>query len=185
MAVLQSAMNAQEPQAQPIEIITRDQAEAAGAQILALNQQIKLAEVKATRVAFAAQKLTARISELRGRLVRYEDAIKLWAQKNRQEMGEQKSMVMRHITIAFKNSRPAVRFLEGWTIAKVMATLRKSKKLREAYIRVKEDLNRQQILADARPESGKLDAKTMRGFGVEVASEEFFYIEPKLETAQS
>lgn len=174
--------NAQDCQ-NPIEIVTRDQAEAAGAQILALHQQIKQQEIKATRVAFAAQKLTSKISELRSRLLRYELAVQAWAEKNRQEMGEQKSLVMRHIVIAFKNARPAVKFLEGWTVAKVLEKLRQSKKLRELYIRTKEELNRQQILADARPEAGKLDPKTMRGFGIEVASEEFFYIEPKLETA--
>lgn len=166
-----------------LEITSRDQAEATGAVILSLHQQIKQQEVKATRVAFAAQKLTARISELRGRLARYEEAVKQWAQKNRQQMGEQKTLEMRHITISFKNSRPGVKFLEGWTIASVIAKLRKSKKLRAAYIRVKEELNRQQILSDARPECGKLDPKTMRKFGVEIGSEEFFYIEPKIETA--
>lgn len=168
-----------------LEITTRDQAEAAGGQILALHQQIKQAEIKATRVAFAAQKLTSKISDLRSRLARYEQAIKEWADKNRKEMGEQKTLVMRHITIAFKNARPAVRFLEGWTLAKVLEKLRKSKKLRASYIRVKEEINRQQILADARPEVGKLNPEAMRKFGVEVASEEFFYVEPKLETAKS
>ena len=177
-----SLMNAELPP--PLEIQTRDQAEAAGAVILALHMQIKTAETKSTRVAFAAQKLTAKISELRGRLSRYELSIKQWAQKNREEMGEQKSLVMRHITIAFRNSRPSVRFLEGWTLAAVLAKLRKLPKLRRNYIRMKEELDRQKILSDARPEVGKLDVKTLRSFGVEVASEEFFYIEPKTEPAK-
>lgn len=169
----------------PLQIHSRDQAEAVGAIILALHQQIKTAEVKSTRVAFAAQKLTAKISELRARLGRHEQAVKEWAQKNRSELGDQKSLVMRHITIAFRNSRPSVRFLEGWTLATVLAKLRKLPRLRRNYIRVKEELDRQKILSDARPETGKLDVKTMRSFGVEVASEEFFYIEPKTEPAQA
>ncbi len=129
----------------------------------------------------AAQKLNARISQLRARLSRYELALKEWASKNRSEMGEQKSLVMRHITIAFRNAGRSVRFLEGWDLARVLAKLRQLPKLKKSYVRIKEELNRQAILSDSKPEVGRLDDKTMRSFGVEVSAEEYFYVEPRLE----
>lgn len=178
-------MNADPPSDQPLQITTRDQAESAGAIVLAIHQQIKAAEIKSTRVAFAAQKLTSRIGDLKSRLVRYESALKDWAQHNRSEMGESKTLSMRHVTISFHNSRPSVKFLEGWTLASVLAKLRTLPRLKKSYIRTKEELDRQRILSDARPEVGKLDVKTMRSFGVEVASDEFFYIDPKFEPAKS
>lgn len=163
-------------------IETLDQAEAAGAIVATIHTEIKKVRVKSERVSFAAQRIGARISELNSRLARYELALQEWAQKNRKLMGDQKTLVMRHIIVAFKLSRPAVKFLEGWTIASVLAKLRKSAKLKKAYIRTKEDLDRQSILRDARPEVGKLDAGVMRRFGIEVVQDEHFYVDPKVES---
>lgn len=167
-----------------LKISTRDEAEAAGAQIAALHIQINEATAKQNRVSFAAQKLNARIADLRQRMARYEQALRTWAEANRPLLfSTQKTLIMRHVELAFKSSRPAVKFLEGWTLPKILAKLRRSKKLR-TYIRIKEELDRVRILNDARPEVGCLKAETMRKFGVAIGQEEHFYVEPRLEPAK-
>lgn len=165
-----------------LEIQSRDQAEAAGAQIAALQIQINEATAEQNRAALAAQKLTTKIQELRQRTARYEAALRVWAESNRAEFGQQKTLVMRHVILAFKLSRPAVKILEGWTIPKILAKLRASKQLR-AYIRVKEELDKVRILNDARPELGVLTPAKMKEFGVSIGQDENFYVEPRLEPA--
>lgn len=161
-------------------ITTLDEAQAAGGQVAALTIQINGWMVKKNRAEFAAQKIGKQVSELRARIARYETALREWANKNRKDWGESKSLELRHVILAFKLGRPAVRLLQGWTDALVLAALRKTKALRQ-YIRVKEEVNRQRISEDAKPEVGKLDANGMRKFGVEIAADEYFYVEPKLE----
>ena len=97
-----------------------------------------------------------------------------------------KSLEMRQGVVGFRWTNRAVRLLRGVTDELVLEALRKlGKKARRwrRYIRVKEDLDRRQILADYRPEVARLADKDLERMGIELSREERFYVEPKLEKA--
>lgn len=171
-------------QPEKLEITSRNQAECAGAQIVAINIAKRTVIEKQNRASFAAQKHGRRVAELSERIRKYEVALETWAGKNRRkEFGESKTLELRHVMLEFKLTPRGVRFLEGWTAAKCLEKLRKMGDEFAQYIRVKEDLDKQRILADSKPEVARLDSKTMRRFGVEVGQDENFNVSPKLEQA--
>jgi len=172
-------VNSAGPDNTALEIHTRDQAEAAGAQIATLTIQINAAVAMQNRAEFAAQKHGKAAQDLRERIARYETALRSWAEQNRALMGDKKSLELRHVEIAFKMSPPAVTLLEKWELKDVIKKLWRSRKLKQ-YVRVKHELDRQRILADVRPEVGRLTMKLLKRFGLVVSKEEKFYVDPKL-----
>jgi len=169
----------------PLEITTRDQAEAAGAQIVALRIQHDAIKFKKNRADFAAQKLKRKMDELLERIARYETVLSAWAKANRkQEFGESKTLDMRHVVLVFKNAPRCVRLLKDWTDALVIAALQKRKTLQQ-YIRIKREVDRQRILSDSKPDAGRLDEAVLKSVGIEIVQEENFFIEPKLEEAKA
>ena len=163
----------------PLVLNSRLEAENTGALVAALTLQINEAVAAKNEIEIQANDAGKKISKLRERLFRYEEALRVWAEANRSEFGESKTLELLHVRMWFKLGRNQVEFLARWTEAKVLAALRQAK-LRD-YIRVKESLDRLAILADARPEVGKLDRETMSSFGVKIVQPENFGIEAKLE----
>lgn len=145
----------------------------------------RLAELKADQA-----RLTARLNRAKTRLAQTletrlqgigqdisfaEKLIRAWAEANRQqEFGESKTLKLLHGELQFKNGGPAVFLLKDWTDKLALKALKKFRKLKELYIRTKEELNRSQILTDFRAE--KIDNKQLAKFGCEVAQSEFFSI---------
>ena len=163
-------------------IASRDQAEAAGAQIVALTLQIDGVKSKQNRAEFAAQKHAKAVQGLFDRIARYKTALQAWANNNRDELlKESKSIEMRHVTLSFRRSPPFVRLLPNWEIKAVIQRLFKSARLRQ-YVRVKHELDRQRLLADSRSPAppAVLAKENLERFGLEITQEENFFVEPKL-----
>lgn len=166
----------------PLVISNRDEAEAAGAQIVELNILRNAALAKQQRVQFAAQKLKGRIDDLGARVGRYEQALQEWARGFReQEFKGEKSLDLRHVVLRFKMAPRSIVLLKDWTVDLVLKALQRRPKLRQ-YIRIKRELDRQRLLSDSKPDAGRIGATTLAAVGLGVAQEELFYIEPKLDT---
>ncbi len=161
---------------------TRDQAEAAVALHAVLTVELNTAVNRQNAEILAARAKDKEINQLRERIGRYEQALKEWAEKHRQEFGESKSLEMRQGTLVFRLGNRVVNLLEGWSNFMALAKLRNAGKKFGEYIRVKEEIDRQRILSDSRPEVGKLKEKDLKRFGLVIEQPERFFVEPKLET---
>ena len=166
---------------------TRDEAEAAMGLIAALTIELNAALALQNAELIQARKRDPVITDLKDRIARHAVRLKAWATENRaglglvaEQPGDKKSLALRQGTIGWRWTNRAIKLLEGWTDALVLAKLRKLK--RRAYIRIKHEVDRQQLLKDANPDNPKLTAAELRAFGVEVKREEIFFAEPNLES---
>lgn len=173
----------QDAPAEALIITTREEADAAGAQIVALTLQQNAILAKKNRAEFAAQKLKGRMDELGQRMLRYQLALKAWAEQTRQQWGEKKTLELRHVVLNFKLAPRSIVLLKDWTTEMVLKALQRRPRLRQ-YIRIKREIDRQRLLADLRPDAGRLDVHALNVVGLGVAQAETFSIEPKLEPAQ-
>jgi len=173
-------------------IITRDQGEAAMAVLVALTLQ-RDAEVGLQNASLVeARKHDEAIAGFSARMQRWERALEKWAHDRRKflglagEPGEKKSLELRQGTLGFRWGNRKVQLLEGFTEETVMQRLRglvKKAKRWKVYIRVKEDLDKRQVLDDTRPEVALLSKADLTRLGLSIGRDENFYIEPKLEQA--
>lgn len=79
-------------------------------------------------------------------------------------------------TIGWRCGNHAAKTLKGWTWKKVVAALEETRKrIREKYLRVVTEPNKEAMIADRRR------AKLLAKFGVEIVQGETFYLEPNRE----
>jgi phage host-nuclease inhibitor protein Gam len=100
------------------------------------------------------------------------ELIRAWAEANPSEF-KGKSADFVHAQIGWRTGQPTLKTLAGWTWDRV---LEKLKGFLPQYIRVKEEVNRQAIIADREG----LTAEHLKSIGVRVVQEESFFIDPKL-----
>jgi hypothetical protein len=170
----------------PAEIRNRDEAEGVTAHVALLYIQLNQEITAQNKKIVAARSHDKEIQSIRERIAKSEARLECWAISNRTALfGESQSLEMRQGWLKFKWST-AVKLLPGWTDKTVLVQLcklaRRAKSL-AAYIRVKHELDRQQILKDSSTEVAKLSADQAAAFGVQVAREEKFRVEPKIEQA--
>lgn len=177
---------ADEPPLLAAEIRTRDEAEAAMAIITSLQLQLNVVVDQQNAELQVARKHDADILELKDRINKYTSRLETWATANRQVFGQAKSLELRQGTIGFRLGNRAVKLLEGWDEARVLAKLRElGKKFVERYIRNNPELNKQQVLSDARPEVALLSSKDLTRLGLSIERKEKFFAEPKLEVLKA
>lgn len=98
-----------------------------------------------------------------------------WAEAHPAEFGKLKSIEMLHGTIGWRVNTPSLKTLAGWTWDRVLEKL-KSLRLHPGYVRTKEEVNKQALLADRE----KIGDDDLRQCGMRVVQEEDFYVEPRL-----
>jgi len=103
--------------------------------------------------------------------------VRAWADAHPEEFATRKSIVMVHGTLGYRIGQPALKTIRGITWDKVLALL---KAAFPAYVRVKEEIDREAILADR--ESLGSDALAATGLRVEQA--ERFYVEVNREAVK-
>ena len=177
------------------DILTRDQAEAAMAIITGLTIQLHTLQARQNDEIQQARRHDPQILDLETQIRRHHTRLELWATEHRATLGldgapgQARSLKLRQGTIGFRWSNRAIRFLANWTEAMVMEKLRSfiaatdtglSRKYKP-YIRTKEELDRQQLLKDSRPEARLLDDKDLKRIGISAARTETFFTEPNLE----
>jgi phage host-nuclease inhibitor protein Gam len=95
-----------------------------------------------------------------------------WALANQAEFAKARSIKFTGAEVGFRMGQPQVKPLKGWTFAKVLSAILSLHWRR--FVRVKQEVNKDAILAGAKRLGGRL-AK----IGVEVVQEESFFVDPK------
>jgi hypothetical protein len=171
-------------------VTSRDMAEAAIAQIAGLTILLDQAvSFQNTQLVLARAK-DKDIKSLRERIQKHHERLEAWANVDRAQWGEEKSLTMRQGTIGFKWTNRSIRFLTGWTEAKVLQKLRSMGEPFLAYIRKKEELNKVLLLDHSRPEvveslawvsDQRLTPAVLKKIGITVEREERFFSEPRFD----
>jgi phage host-nuclease inhibitor protein Gam len=99
-----------------------------------------------------------------------------WALANEPEFGKLKSIDMVHGVVGFRTGTPKLKTLKGWTWAKVLDNLKRSF-VSAGYIRIAEEVDKEKIIADRK----ELGTDKLKAFGVQIAQDENFFVEPKRE----
>ncbi|MDB6111410.1 MAG: Mu Gam family protein, partial [Pedosphaera sp.] len=111
------------------------------------------------------------------RLAEMSTAVQGWAEANPQEFHQRKSIEFVCGTIGFRTGTPKLKTLGRQTWDVVLQALRRVK-WGSAYIRTKEEINKEQLIADVSAQS--LSAADLLKIGAVVIREESFFIDPKL-----
>lgn len=134
----------------------------------------KLAE-RDKRMAEVRQECDVAIKRSEEKFLAQREALEVWARKTTFPDGK-KSLEFCAGTIGFRKGPPKLKTLLKRKWDDVLNALRR-KKWGMAYVRVKEEVNKEQIIADFG--AGILGAKEMRGVHAEVVQEESFFVELK------
>ena len=158
--------------------ISRDEAEALVNDIaLAMNNQRKLqTRIDAAKLA-VDQEHKAAMSAYNSTITASRAIVQLWAEANPQEFTQRKSVEFAAGLVGFRTGTPKLKPLRKATWDAILEAMRGIKRL-AGYIRTKEEINKEQIIADYA--QGVLIAGDLEIGGMKVVQEESFYIEPKL-----
>lgn len=108
------------------------------------------------------------------------EAARAWAEANPAEFKGIKSLDLTHATIGFRASTK-VKTLATWTVAKIIAALKDHFGGQCSYVRTKEEINKESLIADR----AALDAAELREVGLRIVQDESFFIDPKIETPEN
>jgi len=147
----------------------------------------EIAELKLREVALAS-KQDAEIQQARERygpeLARLEDAIdrklaeaRRFAETHRVIFNGRRSIELASGVAGWRLGQPALRLAAGGTWETAVAALKELPQLAR-YVRVREDVNRQALLADRQ----EIDAALLERAGLRVEQGEIFFVEPKLDS---
>jgi phage host-nuclease inhibitor protein Gam len=128
-------------------------------------------------IAAIREKYQPRLEAEAKRLAEMSAAVQACAEANPQEFHQRKSIEFVCGTIGFRTGTPKLKTLGRLTWDVVLQALRRAK-WGSAYIRTKEEINKEQIIADVSAES--LSAADLLKIGAVVIREESFFIDPKL-----
>jgi phage host-nuclease inhibitor protein Gam len=137
---------------------------------VALDRETAIAEIDA-RVGPFLQDMTTQLTQKT-------EVVRAWAEANPSEFNGLKSLDTTHAVIGWRTGQPTLKTLAGWTWDRV---LKKLSMFAPAAVRVKEEVNKQQLIA-ARETLGD---ELLRDLGVRVVQDESFFVEPKLEEIEN
>jgi phage host-nuclease inhibitor protein Gam len=159
-------------------IPTRPEMETLVREIAALKLEEKLLSARMDEEIQAARgRYEDRLAALAVALAEQIEAARTWAEANPTEFTQRKSIEFAHGVAGFRTGMPRLRTVSKWKWDAVLDALRGSR-WGAGYIRVKEEINKEQIIADVG--AGVLNAADLRKAGAQVTREEAFYVEPKL-----
>jgi len=121
--------------------------------------------------------LTLELQPKRDEIEKFSHGLRLWGEGNREEFGKKKSLEFRHGVVGFRLGNPTVKPIKGVTLAAALALIKNSKFV-ERFVRTKEEINKEQVLADYGTDD--LSEKELNGLGLTVEQSETFYVETKL-----
>lgn len=120
-----------------------------------------------------------RLAAVRAELDAKTEAARAWAEAHPAAFGGQRSLALPAGTLGWRAGQPTLKPLPGWTWDRVLAQLKSLPDLRD-YIRVREDVNKQRLLADR----AALGPDQLQTAGLHVAQTDHFFVEPKLAVTQ-
>jgi phage host-nuclease inhibitor protein Gam len=157
------------------EIGSRAEAEAVAAEIATLElrrrslQNSMDAEIERVKGSYA-HGINGASEELEALMARLTD----WANQNRGEFRERRSIETPSATFGFRVGMPKVGKLRGWTWERVLEAVRCQAGPFKHWIREKLELDKTAILADRKV------GEKIESLGIIIDQDETFYVEPKL-----
>lgn len=106
-----------------------------------------------------------------------EEDLRLFCEDNRDEFKKKKSKELANGVVGFRVGTPKAKTLKGFTWKAVLEVLKRSV-FKEDYIRLKEDVDKQQMIMDFSTQ--KIDSEALASVGVQVVQDETFGYEPRL-----
>jgi phage host-nuclease inhibitor protein Gam len=156
---------------------TRIQMEALVREIAVLKLEEQLLRAGLDREFRAARdRYENRLLALQRSLAAKTGVARAWAEANPAAFGRRRSLDFGHGVAGFRIGPPRLQPLARCKWARVLQSLR-SMAWGAPYVRVKEEINKEQIIADVG--AGKLAETALRETGARVVREEMFFVEPK------
>ena len=143
---------------------------------LKLNEQLLNASLDAELQA-VRDSYSARFNTLAEALSEKLEAARIWAEANPAEFARRRSIEFTHGSIGFRTGAPKLKTLAKRKWDGVLQELRGAV-WGAAYIRVKEEVNKEQIIADISMRT--LSEADLRQAGARVVQEELFFVDTKL-----
>jgi phage host-nuclease inhibitor protein Gam len=159
-------------------IKTRDEMEMLVREIahLKLNEKLLLSGMDA-ELQSVRDNYESRLGTLAQLLVEKVEAARAWAKANPAKFGERRSIEFAHGKIGFRTGPPKLKTVLKRKWDDVLDSLR-ARRWGHTYIRVKEEINKEQLIADIGARI--LSAAELRKIGAQVVQEDSFYVEPAL-----
>jgi phage host-nuclease inhibitor protein Gam len=160
------------------EVITREQAEMYVTKLaIETNCQRSLTAKQDAEILAIREKYESDLWVSEESIKIYSDKVQLWAEQNPDEFAKKKSVDFSAGKVGFRTGTPKLKAISGLTLAGALNIL-KSLSWGRAFVRVKEELDKESILAQF--SQGNLSKKELLEIGCKVEQEETFFIEPDL-----
>jgi phage host-nuclease inhibitor protein Gam len=143
---------------------------------LKLDEKLLLADMD-RELRAARRRYERRLLPLARLLEEKTGAARAWADANPEEFDQRRSVDFGHGVAGYRTSPPRLATLARRKWDRVLQSLH-ALRWGAPYIRVKEEINKEQIIADVG--AGKLAETDLRQAGAQVVRDESFYVEPKL-----
>ncbi|MDB6020491.1 MAG: Mu Gam family protein [Pedosphaera sp.] len=143
---------------------------------LKLNEKLLVAGMDA-EIQAVRDNYEGRLGTLAQVLAEKTEAARGWAAAHPAEFGQRRSIEFIHGVIGFRTNPPKLKTVLKFKWDGVLEALRAAR-WGAAYIRVKEEINKEQIIADVGAQI--LSAAELRKAGAQVVQEESFFVEPRL-----
>jgi phage host-nuclease inhibitor protein Gam len=143
---------------------------------LKLDEKLLLADMD-RELRAARRRYERRLLPLARLLEEKTGAARAWADANPEEFGRRRSVDFGHGVAGFRTSPPRLATLAKRKWDRVLKSLH-DLRWGAPYIRVREEINKEQIIADVG--AGKLAESDLRQAGAQVVRDESFFVEPRL-----
>lgn len=165
------------------EAVTRETAERLVREIaeLSLEERERKNAIDAA-ILRAKEQHSARLAGIAAEVKDKAALVQAWAEANPADFGKAKSLAFESGRIGFRTGTPKLKTLAGWTFARALDTL-KSLPWGAAFVRVKEEIDKEQLIACHSAHTVS-DAE-LREIGTRVVQDEAFFIEPNLATVET
>jgi phage host-nuclease inhibitor protein Gam len=135
------------------------------------NEYARLAAARDAQVAKIDADYGTKFEDLKASMEEQFEVVKCYAEENRDELfTETKSLELFGAKLGFRISPPKVTVMKGFKLKDVVERLAKLK-VWQPYVRVKQELNKDALLAQ--------QPKGMEKHGLMIEQEEVFYLEPE------
>ncbi len=151
---------------------SREQVEALVREICEAKTEERIAKAEMdTEIRAIKECYEQRLSGISEELTPMVEAVHAWAEAHPQDFAGKKSLELLHGIVGWRVSPPAIKPMRGYTWSAVLDRLKAL--ARGEYIRVKEEVNKDALLA-AR------ESEDLRGLYCQVEQADEFFIDPKL-----
>jgi phage host-nuclease inhibitor protein Gam len=152
-------------------------------QLICINEQ-KLLAKKNSEVSTVEQRYASQLGEIASGKKSIALRLQTWAEANPAEFEKRKSIETPCGKLGFRTGTPKLGLLNRkWTWETVLQRMRSIRGFWGGYIRTKEEIDKDALLAAKA--AGMLDDQALADSGMKVTQEEAFYVEPKMDEPEA